>query len=140
MSEKSPGREVFRKPNLETERGEFVRVGSAFGIDDSVLMYQAEHEGSMIKLTDDMWSQVRNTESYHVAVDGHDEAAEIALRHSRNYHAVAEQMYTEPIDAPIIMKYGDIYHLVSGNTRLMAARAYGVTPNVWMFEVEENPK
>lgn len=140
MFEKSPSREVFRKPNLETEHGEFVRVGSAFGIDDSVLMYQAEHDGSIIKLTDDIWSQVSNTDSYHIAVDGHDQADEIALQYGRNYHAVAEQMYTEPIDAPIIMKCGDIYHLVSGNTRLMAARAYGVTPNVWMFEVAENPK
>lgn len=138
MFEKSPGREVFREPNLEVERGEFRRVASTFGIDDSVLLYQAEHEGSMVKLTDAIWSQLSNTDSYQIAADGHEAASEIAATYSRDYHAIAEQMYVEPIDAPIIMKYGDTYHLVSGNTRLMAARAYGVTPNVWLFEVANN--
>ena len=136
--EKVPTRDVFRQPNLEAERGEFVRVGCKFGIDDSVLMYQAEQQGSMIKLTNDIWSQLDNTDSYRITVDDHEAAASFATMNQRDYHKVAEQMYVEAVDAPIIMKYGVMYHLVSGNTRLMAARAYGVTPNVWMFEVEDH--
>lgn len=41
-----------------------------------------------------------------------------------------------PLDAPIIMKRGDQTHLVSGNTRLMVARAMGIRPQVWVFEVD----
>lgn len=41
-------------------------------------------------------------------------------------------------DAPIVMKYRDTYHLVSGNTRLMVAKALGRKPQVWLFEVYDN--
>lgn len=136
MFEKPIVREVFREPNFESERGEFARVAQTFGIDDSVLVYQAEKQGRMVTLTDDMWSQLGNTDSYRIAADGHDDAAEFAAMNNRDYRAVAEAMYVAPIDAPIIMKFGDTYHVVSGNTRLMAARAYGVMPNVWLFEVD----
>ena len=40
------------------------------------------------------------------------------------------------LDAPIVMKIGDLYHLVAGNTRRMVAKAAGVTPRVLLFSVE----
>ncbi|MFT5849903.1 MAG: ParB-like chromosome segregation protein Spo0J, partial [Patiriisocius sp.] len=39
-------------------------------------------------------------------------------------------------DAPIVMKFGDRYHLVAGNTRLMAAKALGVRPQILLFEID----
>lgn len=41
-----------------------------------------------------------------------------------------------PLNAPIIMQLSERYHLVSGNTRLMVARAAGITPTVLLFTVD----
>lgn len=143
MFEKPSTREVFKKPDIQAEKGEFERVGQLFGIDDSVLMYLAQAEGSMVPLTDDLWSTLSNSDSFDIPVEGHDVAERLAQSNGRDYHAVADRMYAglvsgEALDAPIIMKHGNQYHVVSGNTRLMAARAYGVTPPVWLFEVDSH--
>ena len=36
---------------------------------------------------------------------------------------------------PMILKFGDRYHLVAGNTRLCTAAALGMTPKVLIAEV-----
>jgi hypothetical protein len=36
---------------------------------------------------------------------------------------------------PMILKFGDRYHLVAGNTRLCTAAAMGMTPKVLIAEV-----
>jgi hypothetical protein len=133
-------KEVFSKPDIFSEKGEFERVADTFNIDSSVLLWSAQ-QGSMTQLTEDIWSTLQNTDSYSVEKDDHDTAHQHAESVGRNYRVVAEAIYAgvannEPIHAPIVMKIGNAYHLVSGNTRLMAARAYGVAPKVWLFEVE----
>ncbi len=142
MFEKPASREVFCKPDIQAEKGEFERVGQLFGIDDSALLFLAQ-DGNLQPLDEDTWSQLGNTDSYSIPQDGHDIAEEHAAAAGKDYRSVAEAMYAgvasgEPIDAPIIMKFGNQYHLVSGNTRLMAARAYGAAPQVWVFEVADN--
>ncbi len=142
MVERAPKKDIFKKPSLVAEKGEFLRVAQAFGIEDSVLFYSAENEGKIVTLDDDTWSMLENSDSYHIPKDGHEIAAALAEESGRDYHVVADAIYGgvmvgEPLDAPIVMKIGERYHLVSGNTRLMAARAYGVTPNVLLFEVDQ---
>jgi len=143
MLEKLSKKDVFASPNIQAEKSEFERVAKKFGIDVSVLTFLAERYGKLTELNDDIWSQLKNTDSYKVPVDGHDTAEIYATIAGRNYHAVAEAVYAgvslgKQLDAPIIIKCGEEYHLVSGNTRLMATRAYGVIPNVWIFEVDKN--
>lgn len=141
MFEQLPSRDIFKKPTLQNEIGELRRAAQHFGIDDSVLMYLAETEGRLIPLSQEIWSQLDNTDSFNVKSDDHDTAATYASMNGRDYHQIADSIYAsgigaEKLDAPIIMKYGDQYHLVAGNTRLMACRAYGVTPNVYLFTVD----
>lgn len=138
MFEKPMMRELFRKPNIQSEVGEFKRTGLKFNIDDSVLMYQAENNGILIPLTDDLWRSLDNTNSYQIKRGDHEAASELATSVGRDYKAVSEEMYVQPVDAPIIIKFGNKLYLIAGNTRLMASRAYGVTPNVWLFEVDDN--
>ena len=134
---------VFSKPDLYAEKGEFERVANTFNIDSSVLLWAAE-QGKMVTLNEDIWSVLQNSDSFSLHKDDHEAAQTLANFAERNYHEVAEALYAgvaaeKPISAPIVMKYDDDqYHLVSGNTRLMVARAYGVTPKVWLFEVDSN--
>jgi hypothetical protein len=141
MVERAPIKEIFSAPNIRAEKEGFTRVARQCDIDESVLLYTAEYEGKMVTLTDEVWGQLEDTNSYTIDPNEHDVAAEHALADGKDYHAVADAMYAglmagKPIDAPIIMKQGEMYYLISGNSRLMAARAYGVMPPVWMFEVE----
>ena len=133
-------KEVFSLPNIFSKKSEFERVADIFNIDSSVLMWAAD-QGNMVPLTESVWSALQNTNSYTLNKGDHDLAQNHAELAGRDYHEVAEAMHAgvagnNPISAPIIMKYGNIHHLVSGNTQLMAARCYGVDPKVWMFEVD----
>lgn len=135
-------KEVFSKPDIFSEKGEFERVASTFNIDSSVLLWSAQ-QGSMTQLTEDIWSTLQNTDSFSVEKDDHDTATQHTESIGSDYREVAEAIYAgvannQLIHAPIVMKIGNLYHLVSGDTRLMAARAYGVTPKIWMFEVDSN--
>lgn len=141
FSRKNP-KEVFSKPDIFSEKVEFERVASTFNIDSLVLLWSAQ-QGSMTQLTEDVWSTLQNTNSFSVEKNDHDTATQHAESVGLDYREVAEAIYAgvannQPIHAPIVMKIGNLYHLVSGNTKLMAARAYGVTPKIWMFEVDSN--
>lgn len=130
-------KEQFRFPNIEAERGEFERVAEKFDVACDTLMFLAEEEGKVTALDKDMWGVLDNTSSKSIEF-GDWGGVEHALREDgveRNWKELREKMKnSEVLDAPIILKIGDLYHLVSGNTRLMVARALGMTPKVLIFE------
>ncbi len=126
----------FKYPDIESESGEFERVAQTFGIDSSVLMFQARN-GEMTTLDEDLWQKLENTDSNTFEVDDWEQTQRFSESIGRNWQDLKNKMSSGiPLDAPIIMKIGERYHLVSGNTRLMVARAAGVTPKILLFEVD----
>ena len=126
----------FKWPDIEAEWGEFDRVAKRFEIDESVLMFQARN-GELVDLDEDMWSNLENTDSNRFLPGGLEAAHRFAAEVGRDSHNLLHKIEAgEALDAPIIMQIGDIYHLVAGNTRLMVARAKGVTPKVLLFSVD----
>ena len=133
--------EHFKYPDIESETGEFERVADAFGIDSSVLMFLA-HDGQLVSLDLELWSKLENTDSNSF------EAGDWSTVHShsnpdgeqkRDWENLRDKVEGgKVLDAPIIMKYGNRYHLVSGNTRLMVARAKGIVPKVLIFEIDQS--
>lgn len=137
-------KEQFKFPNIEAERGEFERVAEKFGVECDTLMFLAEEEGRLVTLGDEVWVGLfglDNTSSKSIGF-GDWVGVEHALREDgveRNWKELREKMKNgEVLDAPIIMKIGGLYHLVSGNTRLMVARALGMTPKVLIFEYKHD--
>jgi hypothetical protein len=131
--------EYFKYPNIEKEEGEFDRVAVEFGIETSVLTFQA-HNGELVQLTEDILNRLENTDANTFEVGDwdavHDHSNPDGV-HKRDWESLKVKMDKgEVLDAPIIMKFGDRYHLVSGNTRLMVSRAKGVYPKVLIFEVD----
>lgn len=129
----------FRFPDIESEAGEFERVASEFGYDSSVLMFLAR-DGQMVSLDNDLWSRLENTDSNDFELGGweavHDHSNPDG-EHKRDWESLRSKIESGTVlDAPIIMKFGDRYHLVSGNTRLMVCKAKGITPTVLLFEVD----
>jgi len=135
-------RELFKKPNIENERGEFERVGEKFGIDSSVLMFLAQ-EGHMTRLNDGLLERIENTDAYDVKSGDwamlQDMLSNPVSTHQRDWQSIHEALRSgSSLDAPIVIKFGDNYHLVSGNTRLMVARVMDVPLMVYVFEVDDN--
>jgi len=128
----------FTFPDILAESGEFDRVAQTFGIESSVLQWAAG-EGELTSLTEDIWKELTNTDSNRLAIGDWQAVEQNASQQEVVRDWKSLQMALEEsrsLDAPIVMKIGDLYHLVAGNTRLMVAKAAGVTPRVLLFSVE----
>ncbi len=133
------GGDNFKKPDVLAERGEFTRVAATFGFDEGVLMHVASNEGRLVPLSAVVWNELDNTDSNRFEIGEWSAVAEHATAVGRDWQTIKEAFEKgQQYDAPIVMKFRDAYHLVSGNTRLMVARALGIEPRVWLFEVYDN--
>lgn len=137
MTEAIPEQALFKTPDIYSEYGEFDRVGKEFGFDGSVLMHLAKENGKMNALNDEMWSRLENTDSCDIE-EGDWETVESKSKEASRDFLVSKNKIEdgELLDAPIIVKIGGTLHLVSGNTRLMVAKALGIKPQVYLFEVD----
>lgn len=128
--------QVFKYPSIEREEGEFERVAQTFGIETSVLMFQARN-GELITLNEKLWQKLENTDSNRFETGDWEKVEEFSNSVDRDWNDLKNKLAAgTQLDAPIIMQFGDRYHLVSGNTRLMVARAEGLKPTVLLFEVD----
>ena len=134
-------KEHFKFPNIESERGEFERVAQTFQIDADTLIFLAKEEGKLIPLNSSMWDVLENTDSIELSIDDWDLVERHAVHQdvSRDWESLKVRMETgKQMYAPIVMEFEGRYHLVSGNTRLMVARALGITPKVLLFEYKHD--
>lgn len=135
--ESVPQNEEFKRPDFNSEIGEFERTAKVFGVDESALLFLAE-EGSLVDLSEEVWESLENTDSFDIekedygAVASHAASAEPKRDWQSIVRAVLDK---EKLPAPIIVKNNETYYLVSGNTRLMVSRAMGINPKVWIFEM-----
>lgn len=135
----------FIFPEVNREIGEITRVAETFGKEDpeqfTKQFLEKAKTSPLIELSEEMWSQLENTDSYdispndwssveHHAVEGHPDQP----RDWRFYKAKMES--GEEVASPIIFKQGDTLHLVAGNTRLMVARALGIIPKALLVELD----
>jgi hypothetical protein len=134
-------KEYFKYPDIEAERGEFERVARTFNADTDTLMFLAEEEGGLISLNASTWEVLENTDSSELQPGDWELVKEHSVNQdvSRDWESLKARLEQgEQTDAPIIMEHEGKYHLVSGNTRLMVARALGITPTVLIFEYKED--
>lgn len=127
----------FVLPDIEKERGEFERVAQVFNLDCDTLMFLAKEEGKLQRLDAATWDVLDNTDSKDIQRDDWKTVQKYSesQEHPRDWRGPKKEIEEGvALKAPIIFKYNGKYHLVSGNTRLMVARALGVTPQVLIFE------
>lgn len=137
---------AFVFPDASYEHGEIARVAETFGKENPKKFtdefLEKAKASSLVELPEDTWSRLENTDSYDISagdwetVEYH--AVEGNPEHPRDWKKTKEEIELHRgVAAPIILRMGDTLHLVSGNTRLMVARALGVTPKVLIVDMSE---
>ena len=99
-------------------------------------MVNAFIKGKEIQITDDIWRKLENTESNEVKKGDMKKVIEIAKKYDKTSPLVLKKsLLNGDYKRPLILKFGDRYHLVAGNTRLSTAAALGMKPQVLIGEI-----
>ena len=133
-------KECFIFPSIEKEIGEIKRVAEQFEKEDKekfILQFIENTKTSQLdELTDENWNKLENTDSIDITLGDWDKVNYHASSENRDWQTLKLKIEQgEKLDAPIIIKVGNILHLVSENTRLMVAKALGIRPKVLIVDM-----
>jgi hypothetical protein len=132
------------KPDIKGEMDEFQRISQDLRreekIDISVEELVRSFEGLKEQtLTDDVWPKLENTESNEIEKGDIDAVDDIAKMYNKtNPKKLIKAIKSGDYHRPLILKMGDRYILIAGNTRLCTAAAMGVNPMVFIGEIRED--
>ena len=110
------------------------RKGIETSVDDVV---DAFRNGVEIEIPFEVWGKLENTHSNQIKMGEMDKVKKIAKEFDKtNPMKLAKNLKSGVYDRPMILKFGDRYYLVAGNTRLSTAAALGMTPMVLIGELQ----
>ena len=132
------------KPDIEGEMDEFQRISQDLRRDEKIDISVEELVRSFdgLKeqtLTDDVWPKLENTESNEIEKGDIEAVNDIAKMYNKtNPKKLIKAIKSGEYERPLILKMGDRYILIAGNTRLCTAAAMGVNPMVFIGEIGED--
>ncbi len=89
-----------------------------------------------VSIPKDVWEKLENTESNTFRKGEIKKVVDMANKYDKtNPLELKKILKRGDYRRPMILKFGDRYHLVSGNTRLWTAAAMGIVPQVLIAEV-----
>lgn len=108
-----------------------------YGIETSVEdVVDAFRNGVEVEIPIEVWDKLENTHSNLIKKGEMDKVKKIAKEFDkRNPIKIAKDLLSGVYDRPMILKIGDRFYLVAGNTRLSTAAAMGMTPVVLIGEI-----
>ena len=130
-----------RKRYLKDEMDEIERVVQYLnrkeGINVSVEdIYNAFDDASEVTLPTKVLEKLENTEANKVKKGEMKKVIAIAKKYNKENPLVLKKaLESGDYKRPLILKFGDRYHLVAGNTRLCTASAMGMKPKVLIGEI-----
>ncbi len=144
-------RNMFQKPTregiVEYELGEIQRVAEKYCVKDvshfADQICERVEAASLVVLDEDIWSRLANTDSYTIEKGNWDQVDACVTEENRGTGALRKWRKTKlkmeegGVCAPIILKKEGYYELLSGNTRLMISRAFGIQPNVIVIDIDD---
>ena len=129
------------KPDFDGELDEFQRMSQDLmrdedidiSVDNLVNVFKKTRE---VTLNKDIWSILENTESNEIEKGDFAAVEEIARKYDKTSPKIlAKAIKSGDYERPLIVKIGDRYVLMAGNTRLCTAAAMGVTLNVFIGDI-----
>jgi hypothetical protein len=83
------------------------------------------------KLDDKVWKKLENTESNEIKKGDMDKVVDLAKKYNKSSPLkLKDALLNGEYRPPLILKFGNRYHLVAGNTRLCTSAALGLNPKV----------
>ena len=123
---------------INNEREEILRAAEEEGIDE-IELQNAFRSGKLVQLTDSIWSQIENTDSYDIR--NRKDAITLANEYGKDWEPIDQAVKTgQELPLPLVLKHKDKLTLVGGNTRLMFYRAYKKYPEVLLATISESNK
>ena len=128
-------------PNIKGEMDEIKRVSQyltrhenfSVSVDEVI---EALSNAEEVTLTDELWSMLENTESNVIKKGEFEKVLTISKHYGKsNPYKLRMKLVEDRYERPMIVKFGDRYHLVSGNTRLSTAASMGMNPKVFIGDL-----
>jgi hypothetical protein len=132
-----------KRPDIEGEMDELQRAVQDLSRDENIeisveQLVKAFNSSKEETLTNDIWGKLENTESNEIQKGDTNTVMKIAKMYNKTSPKIlAKAIMNGEYNRPLILKLGDRYILVAGNTRLSTAAAIGVSPKVFIARVEE---
>jgi hypothetical protein len=129
------------KPDLKGEMDELQRVVQDLSRDENIEttvkeLVNAFNDSTEEPISDDVWSKLENTESNEIEKGDMKAVYKIAKTYNKTNPQKLTQSFADgDYKRPLIVQFGDRYHLVAGNTRLCTAAALGIKPNVFIAKI-----
>ena len=129
------------RPDINGEMDELQRLSQDLmrdenidiSVDEIIKAFENSNEET---LTNDVWEKLENTESNQIEKNDWESVMNVAKTYKKtNPKKLKKVIESGEYNRPLILKLGDRYILVAGNTRLCTAAAMGITPNVLMIEI-----
>lgn len=130
------------KDSIENEKLELRRVLKLLKNEEGINitmdeLIQAFESGDEVKLSQNVWNKLENTESNEIEKGDTKTLHKLAKHYGKtNPKLIIKSLEDGNYDLPLIIKFdGNRYHLVAGNTRLCTAKVYGITPKVIIADI-----
>lgn len=130
-----------RKKYFQTEMDEFERAAQDLsrdeGIDVSVnQLLNAFENAKEVQLPSEVWKKLENTESNQIKKGEMNKVIDLAKQYNKQHpKELKKALISGDYRRPLILKFGNRYHLVAGNTRLCTAAALGIKPQVLIGQI-----
>jgi len=129
------------RPDLKGEMDELQRVVQDLSRDENIdttveELVDAFNNSTEEPISDEVWGKLENTESNEIEKGDMKAVYKIAKTYKKTNPKVLAQSFADgDYKRPLIVQFGDRYHLVAGNTRLCTAAALGIKPNVFIAKI-----
>ena len=129
---------VWKKPTYKSEDKAFDEAAEELDLDIAKIK-KSFNNGAIKPLVKDVWSQLKNTDStktdtFHDLVQILQKYEKSDPEFKKDWKGIQNGFKKKSsMVAPIIMKHGKQYYMISGNTRLMVAKAMTIQPYVYLF-------
>jgi len=130
-----------RKKYFQSEIDEFERAAQDLSRDEGIKVsvneiLDAFEKAKEIQLPFDIWKKLENTESNQIKKGEMSKVVELAKQYNKQHpKELKKALLSGDYRRPLILKFGNRYHLVAGNTRLCTAAALGIQPQVLIGEL-----
>ena len=130
-----------RKKYFQSEMDEFERVAQDLSRDEGIeisvnQLLDAFEKAKEVKISNNIWSRLENTESNQIKKGEINKVIALAKQYNKQHpKELKKALLSGDYRRPLILKFGDRYHLVAGNTRLCTAAAIGIQPQVLIGEI-----